>query len=110
MTLYALLIGYLRNSIQGCLSSVCSGYLMEKVETSIPFSWSRLCQIMRWRRKRLFCVRGGTSKVSIGASGTPRLMLLSFQPKQNVNITPRIIETLDRYSPGARSSNARIPS
>lgn len=37
-------------------------------------------------------------------------MLLSFQPKQNVNITPRIIETLDRYSPGARSSNARIPS
>lgn len=60
----ALLIGHLRASIQDCLSFVYSGYLMEKMEASIPFSWSPwiLYQIVKWRRKRLFYVRGGTSK------------------------------------------------
>jgi hypothetical protein len=64
MALSASLIGHLRASIQDYLSSVCSGYLMEKMEISIRFFWSRsiLYQTMKWRRKRLSYVRGETSK------------------------------------------------
>lgn len=49
------------------------------------------------------CV-GEHPKVSIvslsqGAPGIPRLMLTCFQPKQNVNIIPKIVETFDRFLP-----------
>lgn len=68
---------------------------------------------MKWRRKRLFYVRGETPKSihckSQGAPGIPRLMLTCFQPKQNVNI-PKIIKTFDRFSPHTGSSYARLPA